>query len=206
MYTVTTVTGPAAEPVTVAEVKAYARIDSDEDDAQIQAWIETARAAAESFTRRSFITRTLRLSLDNVGRGGSPWEPGYYELPVNYFDGALATRFELPLGPVLGVTSITTYDAANAGTLYASSRYRLSGDRVVLNAGEVWPGGLRSAGAAEIVYTAGYGPNPSDVPRPIRTAVTMHAAQMYDGQCGCEMSDACRTLLQAYRVLWDRRG
>ena len=201
MQTVTTVTGPAIEPVSVAEVKAYARIDSSDDDDQIEGWVETARTAAETFTRRSFISRTLRLSLDNAGCGRAEWTPGYYELPVGFFDGSLPARLELPFGPVTALTSVTTYSTLNAATVYSSTNYTLLGDRIVLNSGASWPSGLRSSNAAEIVYTAGYGPNPADVPRPIRTAVIMHAAQMYDGLCGCEMSDACRNLLQPHRVV-----
>jgi len=203
---VTTVTGPAIEPVTVAEVKAYARIDGSDDDAHIAGWIETARTAAESYTKRSFITRTLKLSMDNAGCGRSEWNPGYYQLPVNYFDGYLPSKLELPQGPVIGVTSVTTYDTLNDPTLYESTRYSVFGDRIVLNSGETWPSGLRSTNATEIIYTAGHGPAATDVPRPIRTAIIMHAAQMYDGQCGCEMSDACRMLLQPYRVMGDSRG
>jgi uncharacterized phiE125 gp8 family phage protein len=45
-------------PVTVAEAKAYARVDSDGDDALIESLIGTARDHLEQATGRTFVATT----------------------------------------------------------------------------------------------------------------------------------------------------
>lgn len=202
MPQVVTVIPPAVLPVTVDDLTAFARIDDAAgEEALIESFLAAATEAAESYTRRSFITRTLLLWLDATGYR-EDWTPGYYELPVNYFDGTLPRAHELPLGPVIAISAVTTYDSANADTVYADSRYGLFGDRFVLNSGETWPSGLRSNHAAGIEYTTGFGSAPSDVPMPIRLAIQTHAALLFDtrGGCGCDLPAVCKQMLQPYRV------
>jgi len=59
-----TVTGPAAEPVTSAEIKASARIDGTEFDTQIAILITAFRQQAEHQQGRRLITQTVELILD----------------------------------------------------------------------------------------------------------------------------------------------
>lgn len=201
-HAISTVIPPLVEPVSVDEVKAYGRIDGGDEDELITGWIATAREAAELFTGRSFIARTLRVALDAVG-GRGEWTPGYYQLPVDFFDAAIPSNYALPRGPILSIESVTTYDTLNAASVYLASNYRLAGNRIALNPGSSWPSGVRTLGGTEITYTAGYGPTPADVPRPIRTALAIHAAALYEtrGLCECDLPAACRSLLQPYRVM-----
>src|SRR3954470_3436284 len=57
-------TPPAVEPVTLAEAKAYLRVDNDDDDAVISALIAGARGHIESQTRRALITQTWQVVRD----------------------------------------------------------------------------------------------------------------------------------------------
>src|SRR3954463_8761749 len=57
-------TPPAVEPVTLADAKAYLRVDNDDDDAVISALIAGARSHIEAQTRRALITQTWRLVRD----------------------------------------------------------------------------------------------------------------------------------------------
>ena len=57
-------TPPAAEPVTLADAKAYLRVAIGDDDAVIAALIAAARSHIEAQTRRALITQTWRLVLD----------------------------------------------------------------------------------------------------------------------------------------------
>ena len=52
-------TEPAAEPVTLAELKTFMRIDGSEDDALIESLIVAARELCESYTGRALITQEL---------------------------------------------------------------------------------------------------------------------------------------------------
>lgn len=83
------IAGPGEEPVSLAEAKAWCRIDSSDEDDLVTALITAARLQVESETRRALITQSWRLSLD-CPRG---------RLVV------------LPVGPVSDVTAATADDS-----------------------------------------------------------------------------------------------
>jgi hypothetical protein len=76
-YTVT-------EPVTVEEAKAYCKIDFNDEDELIAAFITTARQDLERFTGCSFIPKRLVVQVNN-GCGG----------------------IEIPFGPVMGEVDVS---------------------------------------------------------------------------------------------------
>ncbi len=57
-------TGPALEPVSLADVKAHLRIDGDDEDALLTAAIVSARVHVEAATRRVLIEQAWRIYLD----------------------------------------------------------------------------------------------------------------------------------------------
>jgi uncharacterized phiE125 gp8 family phage protein len=59
---------PASEPLSLAEAKAYLRVEHDADDALIAALVVAARAAVERASRRVLITQTWRLAFDRWPR------------------------------------------------------------------------------------------------------------------------------------------
>ena len=64
MYTtLSVVTQPAIEPVTIEQARQHCRIDSDYDDGLLAAYITTARAIAENYLNRALITQTLQMVL-----------------------------------------------------------------------------------------------------------------------------------------------
>ena len=203
--TLTTTTAPATEPVTLTEAKLWAKVDSDDDDTLITALIVAAREAAENFTRRAFITQTLKLTLDLCkSQYGNYLDDGVYDLPSSILYGELPNAIELPRPPIASITSVTTYDLNNTGTIYSSSNYSLIGTRLVLNRDASWPSSMRPAGAVEIVYSAGYG-SASSVPEAIKTAIKMHVQTMYDGRTVCELPASCEQLLRQFKVYGDLR-
>ncbi|MCE9566358.1 MAG: phage head-tail connector protein [Planctomycetes bacterium] len=211
-HSLTLVTAPTSEPVTLGEVKAWARLDTGDEDPTLDALIATARGAAEEYLRRSLITQSWKLTL------GLEQSPDYYNLPAGVYDLPVSALFaglprsiHLPKGQIQSITSVTTYDTTNTGTVYSSSNYYLdaAGERVVLNTDAVWPSPLRPAAACEIVYAAGYGDTASSVPQPVRTAILMHVAAMYETRGQCEQPDmppAVEQILKKYRIMGDRRG
>src|SRR4029079_17469588 len=62
--------GPAVEPVTLAEAKAYLRVEHDDDDDVIAALIAGARVHVEAQTRRALITQSWRIVRDFWPEGG----------------------------------------------------------------------------------------------------------------------------------------
>src|SRR5437764_15038109 len=63
-------TPPAAEPLTLADAKAFLRVAHSDDDAVIAALIAGARSHVEAQTRRALITQTWRLVRDAWPRDG----------------------------------------------------------------------------------------------------------------------------------------
>lgn len=207
--TIAVVTPPDIEPVGLEEAKEWARVTDSADDGLMAALITSATASVELYLKRSLVTRTLKLTLDLPTGGRDLWAPGFYELPVNTFDGSLPDTIPLLRPAAQAISSVVTYSTANVSSTYSASNYRLAGDRLVLNDSATWPTGLRAVGAMEITYTAGYGDAAGDVPQPIRHAVMMTAAALFDGRGQCDASGlapGAARLLNQYRVWDDQRG
>ncbi|MEQ1619683.1 MAG: head-tail connector protein, partial [Terricaulis sp.] len=62
--TITILTPPASEPITLAEAKLFLRIDQTAEDPLITTLIAAAREAVEVACGRALITRRVRESLD----------------------------------------------------------------------------------------------------------------------------------------------
>lgn len=79
-----------AEPVTVAEVKTSARLDSDmtDLDAHIGTLIAAARGEAEQETSRELVSQTWRLEYTDWPRETLPLSPVTSLVSVEYFDGS----------------------------------------------------------------------------------------------------------------------
>ena len=81
---VNVITPPAVEPVALADMKNYLRVDIADDDALISALLTTARVMCETRTRRPFITTSFEMVLDNFPFGG-----GYYNRAIRQQAAAL---------------------------------------------------------------------------------------------------------------------
>jgi uncharacterized phiE125 gp8 family phage protein len=160
-YGLSVVTQPTAEPVSVDEVKDNARIDGTEEDLWIERKIKAVRELAEVYTKRTFVTTTLRLTLD-------------------YFP---SVEFYLPRPKLQTVTSLKYYD--NDGTqqtLGASNdivdAYTEPG-RITPAYNVSWPSARQQAKSIEVIYVAGYG-DPGDVPQSIKDAIIVGVTQFYE--------------------------
>lgn len=207
----TPVTPPVGEPVSLYEARAWARVSDDADDPLLAQLVTAARMAAEEYLRRSLLSQTWRLTLDLAYSGMNDLPEGVYDLPVTALYGGLPQSFALPRGPVSAITSVTTYDLAGTGTVFAPANYRVdaSGDRFILGYGALWPDSIRPQGGCEITYVAGYG-NAAAVPQPIKTGMMIHVATLFEqrGQCEDAMSlpPGTKQLYGQYRILGDRLG
>src|SRR5580765_8015305 len=81
---------PAAEPLTLSEVKAHLRIDTTDEDAYLTTLITVARMRCEGATRRALITQTWDWVIDRWPtwegyHGGQTFEPAYTSLPAGGF-------------------------------------------------------------------------------------------------------------------------
>lgn len=159
---------PAAEPLTLAEVKLHLRVDDDitEFDSKLTRLIKSARRYAELETRRSLITQKWALVLDSFAGGMTPGFSAFgatYTIPSN--------AVVLERGPVQSIDSITYVDMGGVTqtvTTPAAPSYAidLTGPlaRIAPGFGRIWPIPLPQIGAVRFDYTAGYGAAGSDVP------------------------------------------
>ena len=67
--TSTLIAGPGEEPVSLAEAKAWCRIDASDEDALVTALIAAARLHIEGLTGRALVTQSWRLTVEcPIGR------------------------------------------------------------------------------------------------------------------------------------------
>lgn len=200
----TLLTAPVSEPVTLSDVKDYLRIDGTADDSLISDMIAGARDMVEKYLKRALITQTWKLTLDTFpasrGRRYDSYN-GVMDVPqMEYYD--YGDSINLAKLPIQSISSIVTYDTANTSSTYAASNYTLdsASGRIFLNDGSVWPTDLRERAAIEITYVAGYGDAASDVPPTIRQGIKSLVGQMYETRGMCEMSCECKSLLSPYKL------
>ena len=178
--------GPASEPVTLEEARAHLRLDTDNEDTLLGAFLMAARVTLEAQTRRAFVTQSWRLILD-------AWP------------GAAVT---VPMAPISAVTAVTMNDPG-APRSVAASHYdtALEGDAPRLVATSVWPAPARRIGGIHIDFTAGYG-GAADVPAPLRQAILLLAAYWFEhrepvshGDTAGELPLTVSALIAPYRLV-----
>ena len=175
-------TEPASEPVTLAELRSWLRIDGHDEDADLARFITAARIAVENRTWSKLISQTIDLSLD-----------------------AFAEPIQLQFPPVASITSITyTATSGNAQTVNSSvyELGELDGMPVVrLQYSQTWPTPRAHPDSVTVRYVSGYGSSGSDVPQPIRDAIKMHAAHGWWNRgdaAGPPLPEAFTDLLSPY--------
>jgi uncharacterized phiE125 gp8 family phage protein len=184
-FSLTRVTAPTVNPVTLAETKAHLRVDGSDDDTRIAAIIAAATQHFDGWDGtlgRALVTQTWDLKLDFFPR-----------------------RVWLPLPPLQSVTSVTYQDLDGATQTLASSAYRVvnqGNDQSFLEEeeDEDWPSTNDERDAVTVRFVAGYA---SEVPQPIKHAILFRVQALYDT---CDMAvataleNAQRALTTPYRV------
>ncbi len=178
--------GPAAEPLTRAEAKAFLRVETDAEDALIDALIAAARRHVEAQTGRILMEQTWRFSLDR-------WP--------------LRSVIPAPVAPVRSILSATVAAADGTPGALPEGALTLVGDRApalirVAPARVAAP--LVSHGGIIITLLAGYG-TADNVPADLVQAVRLMLAHLYEHRDGpgdaTQLPAAARALIAPYRVV-----
>lgn len=203
-------TAPAADPVSVTEVKSYLRIDGSTDDTMLTAFITAATNTIESWIGRKLITQTWTMWKDRF--------PTQEFMDDRLTDGVTEGRLadylspagaiELPIYPLQTVTHLKTYDDAGTATTMSSSDYIVDAvhepGRISLKNSTSWPVTyLRPVNGIEIQFVVGYGATGASVPAPILQAIKDLVGKFYMSR-GCEDSTIPPTLialLRPYKVM-----
>lgn len=168
---------PSAEPVSLADAKAWLRIDTADEDLLVASLVPAARARVEAATRRLLVTQTWRLSFD-------AWPNDTPAGPFGRGLGLSPQTIALPLAPVASIAALRVYDAEGVSQTVEAASYGLYGApdevRIVFSTSPPAPG--RAVAGIEIDVVAGYGA-PADVPSPLRQAILMLIAQWFEN-CG----------------------
>jgi uncharacterized phiE125 gp8 family phage protein len=183
--------GPAVEPVALAEAKAHLRVDGTAEDTLIASLVVTSRLHVEAAAGLALVTQSWSWLRD-------AWPAG--------------PALELPLRPVTGIAAVRIYDAGGAATTLDPATYLLDGagspPRLVRSGALAWPVPGRAANGVEVAFTAGYGDAAEDVPAPIRQAVLLLVAHWYehrsplkDGAHAAPLPDMVSELLAPYRAM-----
>lgn len=145
------VDGPQLEPVSLADAKAWLRVDGNEEDSLIQALIVAARLVIEAEIGRVLLAQNWRLV-------GDAWPDGE-NIPVK-------------IGKVISVTGGRVFPAEGAPEVMPAGDFvveRGAERDAVLPRRKPAPG--RARGGVEIDLRLGYGEMGTDVPEPLRLAI-----------------------------------
>ncbi len=154
--------GPAVEPITLAEMKTYLRVDDDAEDELVAGLIKAARLLVEASSRRILVEQLWRVTLDRWPQGDTVM---------------------LPLSPLMAVESINVLDADGTPTEIAPDSIEadaMSDPPRIAVSPRPEPGKARGGIAIEL--RAGFGPSPDDVPATLRLAVKILVARWFENR------------------------
>lgn len=149
------VTAPAIEPLSLAQVKLYLRIEHTDEDNSFLQMIAAAREAAELYLGKSLITQSKRLIIERPS----------------------STLYALPQGPVQSIQTVAVEDDDGVQTTLDSGLYRLHVGRNLLQLDQ-----LPTAHSLIVTYVAGFGDEADDVPSLIRQGILQHVAAMCEAR------------------------
>ena len=155
-------TPPTAEPLSLAEAKAFLRVEHDDDDDVIAALIAGARIQVEAQTRRALITQTWRLVRDCWPQDG---------------------RIEVRPAPLRSLTAARVYDRDNNPLeLDVDGFVADSAGSQLIFAPWILPQPTRLGAGIELDVVVGYGNAATDVPEALRHAIRILVAHWYENR------------------------
>ncbi len=193
-YPYVLVTGPAATPISLTDVKTFLKLDLTDtsEDTILTMMIEAAVDYCEKYTKRDLITKTYTT---------------YRE--------CFKTNMEIRRSKLQSIVSISYYDNLDVLQTVSSSVYDFSNDTdfssVVLKYNQSWPLEVSSRPHPVIIqFTAGYGSSSSSVPSMLRQALLQIVAALYTNRGDCTEAVGCScaklapgsamAIIEAYRI------
>jgi len=156
------VDGPAVEPITLPEMKAYLRVDDEAEDDLIAGLIRAARLLVESASRRLLIEQSWRIVMDRWPDSG---------------------KVLLPVAPLLAIDRIRVLAAdGTAAEVEASSIAAdpASDPPSITVSGAPGPG--KPKNGIEIELRAGFGATADAVPATLKLAIRILVAHWFENR------------------------
>ena len=158
----TLITAPAIEPISLDEAKAQCRVDGAADDALITLYIQAARYACEELLCSALITQDWAQNIDEFQVAGD---------------------IKLLKPPVQSIVSVTYIDTAGATQVLAPEAYaldRATGPGWLFPAdGTEWPSTDDVINSVTITMRCGFGDAAASVPGPIRAWMLLTIGTLY---------------------------
>ena len=151
--------GPAQEPVSLGEAKAFLKIDDHAEDELITTLIGAARLHVEAVSGRVLLAQSWRLLLD-------AW-------PEN-------RAVKLPVGPLLSVTAINAIDGNGASHALGLGQFGRGHDGIMVPRTVFGMPLLQERQGIEIDFIAGFGEEPDTVPADLRQALLVLVAYWHE--------------------------
>lgn len=192
------VSAPAAEPVSLADAKAFLNAPSGtQDDTLITALQLSARQWVEEYLNRSLITQTWDWMLDRF-----PW----WSLQNPF------RALEVPRGPIQSISSVKYVDQGGTTQTYDPTKYAIDvasvPPRLTPVYGVPWPIPRYVPNAVTVRFVAGYGADGTKVPEPINKAIMMLINTHYEQREALVIGQTVNptnqvlALLAPYRAGW----
>lgn len=184
----TLLSAPVAEPLSVADAKAFLRVEHNDDDAVISALISAARNHVEALTRLGLMTQTWRIVRDD-------WPQ----------DGRIRPR----LGPLRSVAAARVYREANVASSVDAGHFIVDAASGTIAApGWSLPIPGRAAAGIELDVVIGFGAAASDVPQVLLQAIRALVSHWYEnrglvaiGQTVAMLPPSVNAMIASYRVM-----
>jgi uncharacterized phiE125 gp8 family phage protein len=156
------VTPPAVTAVTLADAKIALRIDGNDLDVIVTAWIGSVTAFAEHATGRAMIHQTWRVTHDRF-----------------------PTAIKIPRAPIASVTTLKYVDPLGVEYLLDAADYEIDAESepgwIVPAVNKTWPETFDKINAVKVEVVCGYGAAATAVPAGLRLYILAKLVEQFDG-------------------------
>jgi len=170
--------------VTLEDIKAWLKVDTDTDDALITSLIKAATLEIERYIRRELLTKTFKLYLDTF-----PSQSIFFNLFRSSDNPILVKRSRLT-----DIASIEFF-SDSVLTVFDDTLYDFTIDDqyssiFLIDINTIWPITDIRKQSVQITFDAGYGIDNTFVPEDLKQALKMLVAFLYEnrGDCNTTMS------------------
>lgn len=181
--TIQIVTPPASEPLTLAEVKEFLRVDHSDDDVTLAIFITAARQLCESYTRMALLPTTFEEFFDDFPQ----------------YSGDYKDEIRLSRSPVSAVTYVKYIDGNETTITANAADYKIDtiSRPARISPDNGWFGTYETINAVFVRYVAGFA-NVAAVPAPLKHGMMLVIGDMYENR-----TDSVKRLPTASEYLWN---
>jgi uncharacterized phiE125 gp8 family phage protein len=181
--TIQIVTPPASEPLTLAEVKEFLRVDHSDDDATLAIFITAARQLCESYTRMALLPTTFEEYFDDFPQ----------------YTGTFKDEIRLSRSPVSAVTYVKYIDGNETTITADAAEYKIDtiSRPARISPDNGWFGTYETINAVFVRYVAGFA-DAASVPAPLKHGMMLVIGDMYENR-----TDSVKRLPTASEYLWN---